>query len=73
MDTSPPERAEEVRKLLADVQLLLRSHSFSSVSRFRALQRLLKDHPEAEAIAAIGKLFIWIRILPSYDAALTKK
>ena len=55
-DTSSPERAEEVRKLLADVQLLLRSHSFSSVSRFRSLQRLLKDHPEAEAIAAIGKL-----------------
>ncbi len=51
-----PEHTEQVRKLLADVQLLLRSHSFSSVSRFRSLQQLLKEHPEAASIAAIGKL-----------------
>lgn len=51
-----PEHAERVAKLLADLQLLLRSHSFSSVAKYRSLQQLLAGHPEAAAIAVIGKL-----------------
>ncbi len=51
-----PEHREQLGKLLGEVKLLLDSSSFSSVSRFRTLQRLLANHPEAPAIAGIGKL-----------------
>jgi signal transduction histidine kinase len=66
-EAGSPEHAEKVRTLLAEVQLLLRSHSFSSVSRFRSLQQLLKDHPEAAAIAAIGKLIEEMRFREALD------
>jgi len=66
-EAGSPEHAEKVRTLLAEVQLLLRSHSFSSVSRFRSLQQLLKDHPEAAAIAAIGKLIEEMRLREALD------
>ncbi len=66
-EAGSPEHAEKVRTLVAEVQLLLRSHSFSSVSRFRSLQQLLKDHPEAEAIAAIGKLIEEMRFREALD------
>ena len=66
-EAGSPEHAEKVRSLVAEVQLLLRSHSFSSVSRFRSLQQLLKDHPEAEAIAAIGKLIEEMRFREALD------
>ena len=66
-EAGSPEHAEKVRSLVAEVQLLLRSHSFSSVSRFRSLQQLLKDHPEAAAIAAIGKLIEEMRFREALD------
>jgi hypothetical protein len=37
------------------------------VSRFRALQQLLKDHPDAAAIAAVGKLIEEMRFPEALD------
>ena len=66
-----PEHAGRVATLLADLQLLLRSHSFSSVAKYRSLQQLLIGHPEAAAIAAIGKLIEEMRFREALEQLQT--
>jgi hypothetical protein len=71
LEPGTPEYRAQLGKLLGEVKQLLDSNSFSSVSRFRTLQRLLVNHPEAPAIADIGKLIEEMRFRDALEQLQT--